>query len=134
MSKTSGSRPRRPAPSRGRPRVPDPKTVPISVRCTAKDHAVIKEAAAKAGYTVGPYLRNLALGSPGPRSVRRPSVEKEELGRLLGHIGKLGSNVNQIARAVNTTRNLPSWSELAEIRHEVSRMRDALMKALGHDH
>jgi hypothetical protein len=114
-----------------RPRVNDPRKHFIAVRCTAQEHGAIGEAAARAGLSVGAFLRAQALGQPGPRSVRRPPVERKELARLLGHLGKLGSNVNQIARVANTTRSLPSWSELAEIRHEVSQMRAALMKALG---
>jgi hypothetical protein len=106
--------------------------VPISIRCTAQDHAVIKEAAAKAGLTIGPYLRALALGSPGPRAVRRPPVERRELARLLGWLGKLGSNVNQLAHAYNRDRRIPGFPEILAIRREVAEMRAALLKALGH--
>ena len=60
------------------------------------------ETAAQAGLSVGAFLRALALGSAGPRAVKRPRVEREQLARLLGEIGKLGSNVNQIARWANT--------------------------------
>jgi Mobilization protein NikA len=122
---------KRAAPWSGRRRVSDAKTSFISVRCTAEERATIDAAATQAGLSVGAYLRALAFGSPGPRAVRRPPIEREELARLLGLLGKLGSNVNQIARAVNMTRNLPSWSELAEIRHDIGLMRAALMKALG---
>lgn len=131
MSEAPNPRTSHAAPWRGRRRVSDAKDHFISVRCTAKEHAAIDEAATHAGLSIGAYLRSLALGSPGPRAVRRPPIERKVLVRLLGHLGKLGSNVNQIARVVNTTRNLPSWSELAEIRHEIGRIRDALMKALG---
>ena len=124
----------RAAPWRGRKRVADPKNSLIAIRCTAKDHAAIDKEASKAGLSLSAYLRTLALGAPGPRAVRRPPVERTELARLLGHIGKLGSNVNQIAKAVNTTRNLPSWSELAAIQQEVAQMRAALLKALNRDH
>jgi len=122
------------APWRGRKRVSDPKNDLIALRCTAKDHAAIDEDAEKAGLSVSAYLRALALGAPGPRAVRRLPVERIELAKLLGHIGKLGSNVNQIAKAVHTTRNLPSWSELAAIQQEVAQMRAALLKALNRDH
>jgi hypothetical protein len=119
------------APWRGRGKVDEPRACFINVRCTAKESAAINEAASRAGYKVGPYLRALALGTPGPRSVRRPPIERTELARLLGHIGKLGSNVNQIAKAVNTTRNLPSWSELAVMSEDVGKMRAAVLKALN---
>jgi hypothetical protein len=79
-------------------------------------------------------LRLLALGDAGPRAVRRPPVERAELARLLGELNKIGSNVNQIAKAIHTTRNLPSWSELAEIKADIAVMRASVLKALGHDH
>jgi hypothetical protein len=134
MSEELNPRTKHAVPWRGRRRVADAKNSFISVRCTAEDHAVITEAATQAGLSVGAYLRALALGSSGPRAVRRPPVERTELARILGWLGKLGSNVNQIAKAIHTTRNLPSWFELAVIREDIAQMRAAVMKALGRDH
>jgi hypothetical protein len=125
---------KRTAPWRGRRRVKDPKSVPISIRTTAKDHAAILEAATKAGLSIGAYLRSLALGGAGPRAVRRPPIERKDLARLLGHIGKVGSNVNQLAHGFNRDGILPGFPELLAIRREIGEMREALMKALGRDH
>jgi hypothetical protein len=115
----------------GRRRVENPKQAFIAVRCTAQERATIKESAAKSGLAVGAYLRATALGSPGPRAVRRPPVERKELARLLGHLGKVGSNINQLAYAFNSTRRIPGLAELEAVRQQVGEMRDALMKALG---
>lgn len=122
------------APWRGRKRVADSRDALIHVRCTHYERAAIRSAAAEAGLSVGAFLRVLALGDAGPRAVRKPPVERAELVRILGHIGKLGSNVNQIAKAVHTTNNLPSWSELAVMQEDIGKMRVALMRALGRDH
>jgi len=83
MSDASGSRAKHAAPWRGRRRVADAKGCFIAVRCTVQSHTAIKENAAKAGLSIGAYLRALAVGSPGPRSVRRPPIERAELARLL---------------------------------------------------
>lgn len=115
----------------GRRRVEDPKQAFIAVRCTVQERATITEAAAKSGLAVGAYLRATALGSPGPRAVRRPPVERKELARILGHLGKVGSNLNQLAYAYNRDRNLPGLPELVAMRIDVGELRDALMKALG---
>ena len=120
------------APWRGRRRVPDPKNCFISVRCTKEDHSVISAAAAKAGLSIGGYLRALAISTPGPRAVRRPAIERKELALLLGHIGKLGSNVNQIAKHANTDRILPGERELMLMREDIGQMRAAVLKALNH--
>jgi hypothetical protein len=105
-------------------------------RCVARknEHAAISEKAAQAGFSVGAFLRNLALGDAGPRAVRRPPVERKELSRLLGHLGKVGSNVNQLARGFNQTGVLPGFPELLAAREDIRAIRDALMKALGRGH
>ena len=122
------------APWRGRKRVSDAKNSFISVRCTAEERSKIDEAARQAGLSIGAYLRSLALGSAGPRAVRRPPIERKELARLLGHLGKVGSNLNQLAYAYNRERRIPGLAELTTMRQQVGELRDALMKALGRDH
>jgi hypothetical protein len=115
----------------GRRRVENPKQAFIAVRCTAQERAKIREAAAKSGLAVGAYLRATALGSPGPRAVRRPPIERRELARLLGHLGKVGSNINQLAHAYNGIGRVPGLAELVAVREQIAEMRDALIKALG---
>lgn len=134
MDEASNPRSRHAAPWRGRRRVDDAKNSFISVRCTAKERAAIDEAATRAGLSIGAFLRALALGSAGPRAVRRPPVERKELARLLGHLGKVGSNLNQLAHAFNRERQAPALAELTAIRKQVGELRDALMAALGRDH
>jgi hypothetical protein len=134
MTEAPDERAKRSPPWAGRPRVTDAKGCFIAVRCTVKQHSAIKEGAAKAGLSVGAYLRSLAVEHPGPRSVRRPRPGDTELARLLGHIGKLGSNVNQIAKIANTYRRPPGQSALSVMRKDVGRMRNAVLKALRRGH
>jgi mobilization protein NikA len=119
------------APWRGRRRIKDARTKLVPVRCTAEERAAIKAVADKAGLSVGAFLRAAALGDAGPRAVRRPPIERKELARLLGHLGKVGSNLNQLAHAFNSRGRVPGLAELERIRGDVAAMRDALMKALG---
>lgn len=72
MSGATKPRVRKAVPWRGRPRVEDPKTSFISVRCTGSERETIDESASIAGLSVGAYLRTLALGKAGPRARRRP--------------------------------------------------------------
>ena len=122
---------KRAASMRSGKRITDARTRFIAVRCTAEEHASITEAAETAGLSVGAYLRALALGSPGPRAARKPPVERRELARLTGLVGKLGSNVNQLARGYNSVGKFPGFAELLAVRREIGEMRYALMKALG---
>jgi hypothetical protein len=123
----TGSRP-------GRRRVKDPKDKPITLRCTAQDHAVIQDAANQAGLTIGGYLRKLALGTAGPRAVHPPTPERELLSLILAALGKIGSNVNQLAHGYNQLGLVPGYPEIFRIRQDLAEMRTALMKALGYDH
>ncbi len=123
------------APWKGRRRVTDARTKLIPpIRCTEQEQAAIKAAADKAGLGVGAFLRAAALGDAGPRAVRRPPIERKELARLLGHLGKVGSNLNQLAYAYNRDRSVPALAELTTMRQQVKELRDALLAALGRDH
>lgn len=133
-SEAQNPRTRSMAPWRGRKRVEDARTKLVPVRCTAEERLAIKAVADKAGLSVGAFLRAAALGDAGPRAVRRPPIERKELARLLGHLGKVGSNLNQLAHAFNSRGRVPGLAELERIRGDVGEMRDALIRALGRDH
>lgn len=124
---------KRRAPWKERRKVADPKSKIVPIRFSVDDYARLSEKANRAGLDFGPWARTILLGSPGPRAVRRPPVEKVELARLLGAVGKLGSNVNQIARAFNEGRDAPSRDELATMRADIATMRAAIMAALGRE-
>jgi hypothetical protein len=132
MTETSGAPARKRAKAMpGRMRVKDARTRIIPVRCNESERTAISEKATQAGLSVGAFLRSLALGDAGPRAVRRPPIERKELARLLGELGKIGSNVNQLARGFNQTGVLPGFPEILAIQRDIREMRAALMKALG---
>jgi hypothetical protein len=115
----------------GRGRVPDPKSRVSTIRWTEAQYAIVSAAASDAGLAVGPFLRTAALGDAGPRSMRRRPVDQRQLARLLGLLGNLTGNLNQIARAYNRDQVQPDVDDIASIRREVGEMRAALMTALG---
>ncbi len=115
----------------GKRKLPDARGKFVAVRCNDAEYATLTLAAARSGLSVGAFLRAVALGSTGLRAVRRAPAGREELARLLGELGKLGSNANQIARAFNTTGDLPPAHDLAAMRADIAAMRGAVMKALG---
>jgi hypothetical protein len=124
----------------GKRRVADARGQWVHVRCNGAEHAAIVAAAAQAGLGAGAYLRSLAIGSAGPRARRRPREGQAELARLLGEIGKVGSNltqlgshINDLARTANTSGELPEAVTLAALIGPVREMRDAVMQALGRE-
>jgi hypothetical protein len=133
MAEAATTSPKRSAPWKGRRKVADPKSKAFAIRFTPAQFAQVADAANDAGLSVGAFARTVLLGSPGPRAVRKPPVQKAELARLLGELGKLGSNVNQIARAYNQGRDAASLAELAEIRGNLVVLRDEVMQALGRE-
>jgi hypothetical protein len=104
----------------------------LTIRLSPEERAAIDQAADRSGLTPGSYARQVLLGAPVPRQVRRPPVERRELARLLGEIGHVGSNLNQIARLANM-RDEVDATELAETLVGLGVVRDAILKALGRD-
>jgi mobilization protein NikA len=102
----------------------------LTVRLSVDERAAVETAAEKAGLTAGSYARQAMLGAPAPRQVRRPPVEKRELARLLGELGKIGGNLNQLARAANTGVVVYE-SEIDASLGDLAEVRTAILKALG---
>jgi hypothetical protein len=109
--------------------VKDQKTHRIALRCTDDDRAFLEESASQAGLSVGAFLRTIAFGTAGARAVKRPHIERAQLAQLLGEIGKLGSNVNQIARWANTDRRAPDPRVLVMMQSDIAAMRAVVVKA-----
>ncbi len=101
----------------------------LTFRLTKEERAAVDAAAERAGLTAGSFARQAMLGAPAPRQVRRPPVERKELARLLGELGKIGSNLNQIARAVNTGVFTDS-AGLVQALADLKPVRDALLRLL----
>lgn len=60
-------------------------------------------------------------------------VDPAELSRLLGQIGKIGSNVNQVARHLNQGNRIDQ-ARAERLEESVTAMRDAVLKTLGYDY
>ncbi len=104
----------------------------LTIRLTADERATIDGAADRAGLTAGSYARQALLGAPQPRQIRRPPVERKELARLLGEIGKVGSNLNQLTKAFHSG-TLIYEGELDAALAGVMEVRAAILTALGRD-
>jgi hypothetical protein len=108
------------------------RTTHLTVRLSPDERAAIDQAADRSGLTPGSYARQVMLGAPAPRQVRRPPVERRELARLLGELGHVGGNLNQIARTMNFGNGVDAW-ELKQTLAGLGLVRDAILKALGRD-
>ena len=109
------------------------RTKRLSVRFTADEFNRLADRADQAGMGSAALLRAAALGEAGPRAQRRPPADHRALRQLLGHAGRIGNNINQIARALNNGEdaNLP---DLQEALHAYLDIRNAILDALGKTH
>ena len=105
----------------------------ISFRVSAKEQALLKEITDRAGVTIAGYIKAATFGRPIPRASRRPDVDSVALRQVLGQMGKLGTNANQIARAINAGQFIDhrrAQASLDEISTQLKDMRARLLKAL----
>jgi hypothetical protein len=102
----------------------------LGVRLTDTERAKVEADAQALGLSASGYARALLLGAVTPGTQRRPLPSAEELARLLGQLGKVGSNLNQLTKLGNQGQLVPPSSlaaciddvraitaELAEVLH-----------------
>lgn len=108
------------------------RTKQCLVRLTSDEYACVAEKADRAGLPTAAFLRAAALGEAGPRAQRRVPADRQALLRILGQLGKIGSNINQIAKRLNSggPADLPLLQEALGAYLE---MRGAIYAALGLD-
>ncbi len=101
----------------------------IMVRVTPQERDAIDALSMQKGLTLAAFLRAAALGDPGPRARSRIPVDEALLRQLLGQIGKVGGNLNQIAKRLNSGGVAAAsevWAALADYRE----LRQAILAAL----
>jgi hypothetical protein len=111
------------------------RTRVLSARFNDQEVAAVRDMAARRGQSVGTLLRTTLLGiSPPPRSVHRPAVETQAVVKLLAELGKIGSNVNQIAKHLNAGRPGDTMEASIELAlRDLMELRHACMRALGYE-
>jgi hypothetical protein len=105
------------------------RTVLRPARFTPEEAARFDAKAAPYG-GASAFIRYVALDKPLPRS----KVEMQQLAKVLAELGKIGSNINQIAYRYNITEGRPSGNiegALEAALTELLEWRMALMQAIG---
>jgi|SRR5580704_6934631 hypothetical protein len=102
-----------------------------TLRYTYDEFDRIAAKADRAGLGFAAFVRAAALdGDSGPRAQRRPPADHVALRQILGHCGRIGNNLNQIAKHLNAGGqiNIP---ELKEALAAILDIRNAVLTALG---
>ena len=102
----------------------------IAIRVDETEAAQLTAFAERAGLSVGAFIRQQVIGSEPPRQSRRPPVEKELLSLAMRHMGKIGGNINQLAKHANHGR-VPCHHQLNEAANAVKDIRTLILDALG---
>lgn len=97
-------------------------THPFVVRLTDTQHRIIQNYADQLGMSMAAYVRHMAIH--GKLSISYPIVASiPDLQKLTAEFGKIGSNLNQIARHFNT-----GGMQSREIREDINECIAMLMK------
>jgi Bacterial mobilisation protein (MobC) len=99
----------------------------LNIRLTPEERAQLDEDAARSGLTTGAYVRQVLLDAPVPRQSRRLAANDNiaTLSKYIGELGKIGSNLNQIARAANTANSLGLGEAMPEPERVIAACQEA---------
>ena len=103
----------------------------VTVRFLPEEHAELEARASAAGLSPSAYLRACALGDAGPRARRSPTVERSLAAQAIAELNKAGSNLNQIARAVNMEQ-WPGTSSVTAAADAVKQAAIQILQAFGY--
>jgi hypothetical protein len=73
----------------------------VTVRLTRDERDSLDALSSRSGLAAGAFMRAAAFGEAGPRARRRPPADHKALRQLLGECGRVGNNLNQIAKRLN---------------------------------
>ena len=76
----------------------------LSLRLTEEEKEKIREKAEQASLSISDYARAVLLSTKNIR--RKQKMDCEAIKRLVYEINKIGVNLNQIARKINTSRDI----------------------------
>lgn len=103
-------------------------TTTTTIHMTADERAALDAAAEASGLGPCSYARRAVMEAVGRTAVvrRRPDGLAQALGRALGDLGRIGNNLNQIARHVHHGGRVPA-DALAAVRLELARLTSAVL-------
>lgn len=101
------------------------RTAPVPVRLTVPEKLTLSEIAGERGIGLSTLIRNLALNRKMPKP-RTPKVDLDTYRELQ----KVGINLNQIARQLNSVHMIPPFEKLKDAVKDLHSIVRALSKAV----
>lgn len=105
---------------------------PVSYRPPKKLRSEFEARVKSSGMTTNAYITHHIFGSRRQRPVGTPdpNIPIKDVARLLGHVGKVGNNLNQLMRSINSGK-YPPVPEVEAALVDVIELRAACLMALG---
>jgi hypothetical protein len=113
----------------GRPTLVVHRSEFLKLRVTPEEKRMLMTLAENARASVSDYVRCKTIGQPVPMS-RPPKGDRAALLSLLAELGKIGSNINQLARSANRGRAVEIL-QLAQVLDELHTLHAAILSELG---
>ena len=107
------------------------RTAAALIALTPEERAEVERKAANAGLSLSSFGRACMLGDAGIRARRKPTIEAATLAQTHGELRRVGNNLNQIAKALNSGHRVlvPEVQKAAE---DISLVMLEIMKAFGY--
>jgi hypothetical protein len=103
----------------------------ITVRLTPEEHARLKQDADTAAVDVTTIARSQLLDAPLPKRKYRRSVDHDKLADVLLALGRIGTNLNQIAKVANSSGDSSSFRDAKLLKNLLEEIRDEVRAALA---
>ena len=105
-------------------------TVHFAFRMTPEERDVLTIAAVAKGMGPTTFARRAAFRAAGlaaPEYERRVNPVAADAARILGELGRIGNNANQMARVANQTRSAPTADAVRDLVDELRALRSSVL-------
>lgn len=106
------------------------RTKRVTLRLTPSEWAQLEQDADTAAVDVSTMARAQILNAPIPKRRYRKSMDHEKLADVLQSLGKLGTNLNQIAKVANSNGDLSHFRDAKLLKNLLEEIRDEVRAAL----
>jgi hypothetical protein len=103
----------------------------ITIRLRPEEHARLKRDADTAAVDVATIARAQLLNAPLPKRKYRRSVDHAKLADVLVALGRIGTNLNQIAKVANSTEDTSHFTDAKLLKNLLEEIRDEVRAALA---
>jgi len=104
----------------------------LTFRLTPEESAQLRAVAASQGLGPTTFARRAAFAAaalPTPEyEARLPDPKKADLAKLLGLVGRMASNINQMTKLANTTKQVPEQRVLGMLKGELRELRNDIVR------